>query len=191
MTGLDAFPSLPHVAGRVTLRRLTESDRPAFQAYRGDPEVGRFQGWRPLSDEDATAFLLAMSAAPLFRPGHWCQLGVSETARPELIGDLGLHLAEDGRWVELGFTLQRSSQGRGLATAAVQAAIDLVFTHTEAGLVRCVTDARNEPCVRLLERIGMKRADTTAAIFRGAPCEEHHYVLNRNDEARRRGLSSG
>lgn len=182
---------LPRSAGGITLRRLTVADRPAFQAYRSDPEVGRFQGWRPLSDADATAFLLEMGAAAVFRPGHWCQLGVSETARPELIGDLGLHLAEDGRWVELGFTLQRSSLGRGLATAAVQAAIDLVFTHTEAGLVRCVTDARNEPCVRLLERIGMKRADTTAAIFRGEPCEEHHYVLNRNDEARRRGLSSG
>lgn len=184
-----ALQLLPHTVGGVTLRRLAVEDLPAFQAYRNDPEVGRFQGWQPWSDAAAANFLLEMSTAPLFRPGDWFQVGVSEKGRPELIGDLGLCLSRDGRQVELGFTLQRAAQGRGLATVAVRAAIGLCFDHTYAERVACITDARNEACVRLLERIGMERTGTAAAIFRGEPCEEHHYALTR-DEALRSGLSS-
>jgi RimJ/RimL family protein N-acetyltransferase len=54
-----------------------------------------------------------------------------------------------------GFTLSRKSQGRGLATEAVRGAIYLIFERTPALRVHAVTDARNLPCIRLLERIGM------------------------------------
>lgn len=180
---------LPYTVGGITLRRLAERDLSAFQAYRHDPEVGRFQGWQPWSDADASHFLREMNRVPLFRPGVWCQVGVSEQGRPDLIGDLGLRLAEDEQQVELGVTFQRASQGRGRATAAVVGAIGLVFAATKAERVVCVTDARNEACVRLLERVGMERTGTASAIFRGEPCEEHHYVLTRS-AALRVGLST-
>lgn len=143
-----------------------------------------------MGDVEATAFLREMGEAPVFCPGRWCQIGLSESGRPELIGDLGLRLSEDGRRVELGFSLRRASQGHGRATAAMRAAIGLVFDLTDAGCIECVTDARNEACVRLLERIGMTRTGTASVIFRGEPCEEHRYVMTRS-EARRLGLSSG
>jgi hypothetical protein len=36
---------LPIATARTTLRRLSTDDVAAFQAYRTDPEVGRWQGW--------------------------------------------------------------------------------------------------------------------------------------------------
>ena len=96
------------------LRRLAARDLHAFQAYRSDPEVGRLQGWVAQPDAEALAFLNEMSTAPLLAPGLWTQLGIADTATGELLGDIGLHLSADAREVEIGFSLARSAQGRGL-----------------------------------------------------------------------------
>lgn len=170
---------LPCSAGPVTLRRLAVADLAAFQAYRQDPELGRYQGWSPMSDVEATAFLSEMSSAPLFLPGFWSQVGISEISDPSLIGDIGLFLAEDSRHVEVGFTLQRQSQGRGIASAAVREAIRLAFEQTGADRVLGITDARNAACVRLLERLGMRRTETKDAVFRGESCVEYIYAIER------------
>ena len=47
------------------LRRLHPDDLAAFQAYRTDPAVGRWQGWTAQSDAQALAFLTEMAAIPL------------------------------------------------------------------------------------------------------------------------------
>ena len=112
------------------LRRLHPRDLAAFQAYRSIPEVGRYQGWSPMSDADALAFLDEMHRAPLFTPGQWIQLGIAEPEADALVGDIGLHLSEDGASGEVGFTLQPSAQGRGLAGRAVREAIHLLFAAT-------------------------------------------------------------
>lgn len=161
------------------LRRLDPADLAAFQAYRGDPEVGRWQGWTPWPDARALAFLTEMATVPLFRPGHWTQLGITDPATGALLGDIGIHLSEDGREAEFGFSLAREAQGRGLATAAVREAIARVFADTAVQCIHAQTDARNSACIRLLERLGaplLARIDTE---FRGAPCTELRYELAR------------
>ena len=42
---------------------------------------------------------------------------------------------------------------------------------------KAITDARNQPSIRLLERLGFLRTGTEAASFKGAPCREHTYEL--------------
>lgn len=174
---------LPRDLGAVTLRRLAVGDLAAFQAYRRDPKLGRYQGWLPTSDPEALDFLAAMSLAPLFRPGAWSQIAIAEPAGLTLIGDLGLHLAADSRHVEIGFTLRRSSHGLGLASTAVRGAIQLAFEHTVAQRILGITDARNSPSVRLLERVGLRRIETRSAVFRGEPCTELVFALERGDDA--------
>lgn len=170
---------LPRTADGVLLRRLAISDLPSFQAYRRDDELGRYQGWSATTDGDAASFLAEMSSADMFRPGMWFQFAIADAGTQALIGDIGLFLASDGRHAEIGFTLRRESQGDGLATAAVREAITLLFENTQAEQVLAVTDARNAPSIRLLERIGMRRTETREAIFKGEQCLEHVYVLSR------------
>ena len=172
---------LPRLSGRVTLRRLCAGDLAAFQEYRHDAELGRYQGWSPMTDAEARAFLTQMSDAPLFAPGAWSQLGISASTEPRLIGDIGLFLAADSRHVEIGFTLSRRYQGQGLATVAVRAAIALALELTAADRVLGITDARNHASIRLLERAGLRRMETKATVFRGEPCVEHVYQLSRGD----------
>lgn len=163
----------------MRLRRLRVADLPAFQAYRGDEEVGRWQGWQPMSANEAQAFLREMATLPFAPPGDWFQLAIARRDDDALIGDMGLHLHADGRTLELGFTLARAAQGQGLAAEAVKLALARVFAHTPARRVLAITDTRNAASVRLLRRLGFRPLATLPALFRGEPCLEHHFVLHR------------
>src|SRR6476660_4658923 len=114
---------LPRIANGVVLRRLAISDLAAFQAYRHDPVLGLYQGWSAASDAEATSFLAEMNSSELLQLGTWSQIGIADFNNLALIGDIGLFLASDGRHAEIGFTLRRESQGRGVATTAVREAI--------------------------------------------------------------------
>ncbi len=170
---------LPRQREGVILRRLAITDLADFQAYRHDAELGRYQGWSAMPDEEAVAFLAEMSAIPLLQPGAWTQIGIARAGDDRLIGDIGLFLAPDGGHAEIGYTLSRAAQGRGLATLAVREAIALVFEQTAADHVIAITDDRNVPSIRLLERAGLHRIATDEAVFRGEPCVEHTYALAR------------
>ena len=161
----------------MTLRRLSPGDLAAFQAYRHDPEVGRWQGWQPQSDAQALAFLQAMSQGALFAPGTWTQLGIADGLTGQLIGDVGIYISDDAQEAEFGFSLARAAQGRGLASAAVREAMRWVFEQTPVQRIHAQTDSRNFACVRLLERLGATRLATIATEFRGEPCVEFRYEL--------------
>ena len=170
---------LPRPGKAIAVRRLRENDLAAFQAYRRDEETGRYQGWTPQTDAQAKAFLAQMARAALFVPGEWIQLGIAAPGTDELVGDIGICVAADGKEAEIGFTLRPRSRGAGLGTEAVREAIGLVFELTKVARVVAVTDARNASSIRLLERAGLGRVDTVQSTFRGEPCVEHVYALAR------------
>jgi RimJ/RimL family protein N-acetyltransferase len=176
------FLDAPPLAGsRVTLRRLAASDLPAFQAYRGDPDVGKYQGWLPMTDAEAGVFLDHMATALPFAPGAWFQFGIADRDSNVLVGDIGVCVAADGGHAEIGFTLRASAQGRGLGSEAVRAVVEFLLDRVKLPRVVAVTDARNLASVRLLERIGMHRVGTSSTSFRGEPCIEHRFVISRHD----------
>ena len=172
---------LPRPFDGGCLRRLRRSDLGAFQAYRSIPELCRYQGWSPMSETEALAFLAEMEATALFQPGQWVQLGIADPRTDVLLGDIGLRLSEDSQTGEVGFTLAPSAQGRGVASAAVRAGLQLLFTATPVSLVLGITDARNTRSIRLLERLGFECQEVRRAVFRGEECTEKVFLLPRYD----------
>lgn len=178
---MDSAELLPLAGPGFVLRRLTTGDLTDFQAYRHDEQLGRYQGWLPTPDETARAFLAEMSVAPFPNLGHWFQFGIAEPDQQRLIGDVGVFLDRDGTFAEIGFTLARSAQGHGVATAAIRAVIALIFECSAAQRVIGVTDARNLSSMRLMQRVGMRKTTTNEAVFRGEACLEHTYTVTRAD----------
>jgi [ribosomal protein S5]-alanine N-acetyltransferase len=176
---MRSIDSLPRAANGVVLRRLATADLGAFQAYRHDVLLGRYQGWSAMSDADAALFIAEMNTAELFQEGVWSQIGIADADDMMLIGDIGLLLTNGGRDVEIGFTLRRASQDRGLATDAVREVIAFAFEHTQAERVLGITDTRNLSSIRLLERVGMRKTAASSAVFRGEPCIELTYAIAR------------
>ena len=174
---------LPRPAERTVLRRLSASDLVDFQAYRQDPEVVRYQGWQAVPDSEAEAFLAAVNTAALLQPGEWSQIGIADRQNNRLIGDIGICLTAEGDEAEVGFSLHRQAQGKGLAREAVREAIRLVFEQTGANRVVCITDARNLPSIRLLERLGLRKTEELQSLFQGEPCTEYVFAITCDEAA--------
>ena len=170
----------PVVTDRTVLRRLTSADLADFQLYRQDEEVGRYQGWLPQTDADATALLEKYGETEFFQPGIWFQIGIADRETDALIGDIGICLSARESEAEIGFTLRRQSQGLGLGSEAIGAVIVFLFEETDIRRIVGVADARNVAAIKLLEKLGMQRLQTNKALFRGSPCEEHLFALHRS-----------
>jgi RimJ/RimL family protein N-acetyltransferase len=132
-----------------------------------------------MTDAEARAFIAEVAAAGLFVPGQWAQVAIAEADTGQLVGDIGIFVAESAASAEVGFTLAPTAMGRGYATAAVREVIHLLFEHTPVERIIGITDARNTPSVRVLERVGMTRVESRETVFRGEPCIEWVYATKR------------
>ena len=173
----------PHLTERLRLRNFQASDLAAFQSYRHDPKVQRYQGWKPQSDELAARFLAEMAAESFFPPGKWMQIGVALRDNDNLIGDVGIHAAPNGLSADLGFSFATQYQRQGYASEAVRAVIAILFECTAVTHIGASADAENNHSWRLLERVGMERLITQGGSFRDLPCIEHFYQIQRTGVA--------
>lgn len=144
----------------VDLRPLHARDLGAFQAYRSDPDIARFQDWEAMSDDQARGFLTAMSHVTAPRTGDWVQIGISRSGVPGLLGDLGVFLSACGQSAEIGITLSAGAQGQGFATRAYRLACSWVFETSDAHVIEGIADARNLKSLRMFDRLGMERTRT-------------------------------
>ena len=143
------------ILDNTVLRRLSSDDLNAFQAYRRDPKVARYQSWEDMDDERASRFLNCVATCdPLLQPDQWTQIAVADAETDALLGDMGLHLSKNSSQAEIGITLARSAQGQGHATRAVTLATELLFSETPITRIRAWADIRNTPSRDLMIRCG-------------------------------------
>lgn len=141
---------------RLRLDALRPADAPALFAYRGDPQVSRYQSWKPAHVAAVERFIAAQQSVQPDTVGTWWQRAIRLRADGSLIGDLGLHFT-DAWTVELGITLAPAMQRRGYAREALEVVLDFVFGGLHKHRVFASVDPRNLACVRLLEGVGLRR----------------------------------
>ena len=144
------------VTKRLRLDALRTEDARALFAYRSDPAVSRWQGWKPASEADAARFIAGQEGVAPDTPGAWWQRAIRLRASGELVGDLGLHFLADAT-VELGITLAPARQRQGYAREALEVMLDFVFGGLRKQHVVARVMPRNFMCMRLLEGLGLKR----------------------------------
>lgn len=145
------------VTARLRLDGLRPEDAAGLFAYRADPEVARYQGWKPASVAEAARFIEGQQGIAPDTPGTWWQRAIRLRDSDELIGDLGLHFLDDAT-VELGISLAPARQRHGYAREAIEVMLDFVFGGLHKQRLVALVDPRNVPCIRLLEGLGMRRA---------------------------------
>ena len=148
---------LPVRTDRLILRAHTMADLDAWQEMYSDPRFVRYLYDSPLDREGAADSLRKRLTTDLPETdGQWLNLGIELDGR--LIGDAGVGIhSRQHRQCEIGYVLAPAVQGRGFATEAARAMVDLAFTHLDAHRVFGRLDGRNEASARLLERLGMRR----------------------------------
>ncbi|HSN18855.1 MAG TPA: GNAT family protein [Gammaproteobacteria bacterium] len=146
------------IAGlRVSVRDFSEKDLAEFARYRALPEVARYQSWERFGLEDARRLYAAQQTVTFGTPGSWHQVAITDKRDDSLLGDCALHFLEDGRQMEIGFTLAPAHQGRGLAREAVGLLLGHVFGPMQRHRVIAVTDAENLPAQKLLTALGFRK----------------------------------
>ena len=150
---------------RLRLRPFREDDLDDYARICADAEVMRHLGeGRPLSRADAWRQLA-------FFLGHWQLRGYGQWAAElkgtgACVGRIGLHNPEGWPGLEVGWLLDRSCWGRGLATEGGRAALDHAFTRLGADHVISVIRPDNARSVRVAQRVGerLERRDTVNGI---------------------------
>ncbi len=152
-------PEYPIATERLLLRPLGPDDLDDVYAYHSRPDVARYLYWEPRT-RDEVALVLADKAkeTELHAEGDRLGLGVYWPEVGRVVGDVVLFWRDrDFRQGEVGFVFNPEFHGRGLATEAAAAMLDLGFAGLRLHRVFGRCDARNTPSARLMERLGMRR----------------------------------
>jgi RimJ/RimL family protein N-acetyltransferase len=141
---------------RLLLRRWREEDLDAYTRICADPEVMRYMGGprpRQRCKEQIAWFVQ-----------HWGERGfgqwaVEERATGAFIGRIGLLYHDD--WpegehkTEVGWLLERSFWGRGLATEGAQVSVRHGFEKLELGRIISIIHPENTASRRVAEKAGL------------------------------------
>jgi RimJ/RimL family protein N-acetyltransferase len=154
------FFDLPIRTARLLLRPWRphdESDRAVFRAHRSDPDVVRYL-YTPVMSAEEADHRLARWDATITAPSRWMNLAVVLQETGDVVGDVGVAwMGDHHREAEIGYTFAPRHHGRGYATEAATAMVELAFVQLGAHRVCGRLDARNVRSARLLERLGMRR----------------------------------
>jgi RimJ/RimL family protein N-acetyltransferase len=142
---------------RLLLRRFRAADAATLADYRSDPDVARYQSWDApfplLRAETAVANFMASDPDK----AGWFQYAIERLEDKVLIGDVAVHLHDNLKQAELGFTLAKAYQKKGFAAEAVGAVLDRLFRVQGLHKVTGECDARNKDSAGLMERLGFTR----------------------------------
>ncbi|MDE2156606.1 MAG: GNAT family N-acetyltransferase [Xanthomonadaceae bacterium] len=143
---------------RLRLDALRPQDAQALFDYRANPQVARYQGWRPASIAEAGDFIACQADASLARPDSWFQRAIRLREDGRLIGDAGIHMPGDADGsVEVGISIAPVCQGRGYAGEALRALFDLLFVTLGRHRIHASVDPRNVASMALLRSLGMRQ----------------------------------
>lgn len=99
------------------------------------------------------------------------------------IGTIAHWLVLPNRWMEIGYHLMPAERGKGYGTEAVQIITDYLFLSKPVERVQAITDTRNKPSQRVLEKAGFKREGTVrkSGYARGAWTNAYLYSILREE----------
>jgi RimJ/RimL family protein N-acetyltransferase len=141
----------------LSIRRLFDADIPTLATYRNLPEVTCMQLWDSFNEDKARALIEGMAKLEPFTAGDSFQFGVELVATGQLIGDLYFKMDEAGKQAELGYSFDPQFQKQGLATEATRALLDHAFRVIGLHRIYGITDPRNTPSIKLMQRLGMRQ----------------------------------
>jgi len=141
---------------RLVIRAMRPSDGEALWVRRNDPEVSRYQDWStPFPREHADE--LARDCAVMEGPqiDNWWMAVIELVGSGETVGDLAVHVENDGHTAEIGYTLASNHWQKGYAVEATEALVEYLFDTLGVDRVFGMLHPDNRPSAVVLERVGM------------------------------------
>lgn len=150
----------PLKTDRLILRDFRLEDVEEAFRFFGDPEVTRYLPWPTRDRAESFAELARFAAQTRFAYGEWTRFAIEVAADSRLVGGVVVRIDnETDRQAEIGWWLSRDAQGHGYALEAVRAVMGWAVGRGAHRLF-ARADVRNEPSIRLMAKLGMRREGT-------------------------------
>ena len=150
-------PPLPVRTERLVLRHPVPGDAEPLFSYYSDPDVALYLLTPALDRREAEAEIRRRVTRHAGE-GRGPILTLVVELDGRMVGDLILMLQGPSySQAEVGWVLDPRAAGRGIATEAARALVDLAFDHYGVHRVTAQLDARNHRSAALCERLGMRR----------------------------------
>lgn len=155
---LPAVLALPLRTARLVLRQFAAEDRDPLYAFHSDPNAVRYVPYPPRTrDQVAEVLQRKIANTTLRQGGDLLELAVALAEDQTVIGDVLLALRSvEHQTLEIGYIFAPATGGRGYATEAVRAMVDLAFGPIGARRIVARVDTRNRSSSALLERLGFR-----------------------------------
>src|SRR5258707_2081963 len=165
---------------RLILRRPVAEDFPAYAHMWADPDVNRFLGGVPLSEEEAwLKFMRAFGHWALMGYGFWAVCERNSGARIGATGLLNVKRAIapslEGT-PEIGWSFAKPAQGKGYATEAVRAALAWGDRRFGKPRICCIIAPDNAASLNVAAKTGFReaarttyKAEPTILLYRDPP----------------------
>ncbi len=152
-------PDYPIETERLLLRPLSLADVDDLHAYQSREDVCRYIPYSPLT----RAAVIERIQRPQMRStiddeGQAINLGIELRAGGRVVGDVTLfYRSREHRSGEIGYVVNPEYQGRGYATEAGRALLELAFAGLGLHRVIARIDARNDASAGVLRRLGLRQ----------------------------------
>lgn len=151
---------------RLLLRQVELDDAEAIFSYRSDSVTNKYQGWKPETIKDVHDFINYKVVSEINIAGTWCQLVIIKKEEMKIVGDVGIHFIDpNNEVVELGCTLSKSEQSKGLMTEALTEVIKYLFIHLKKLRIIACIDPGNISSINLFKRLGFKKEEYFQGSF--------------------------
>ncbi len=140
---------------RLLVRAVRTEDADALYERRNDTQVAALQAWEtPYPRERAAALVTEIAAMPGPVDGQWWMATLELAATGEIIGDLVMHLTNESRTGEVGYSLASRHWGQGYATEALAALVEWAFDALPVTRLAGMLHPDNRASAMVLERTG-------------------------------------
>lgn len=163
---------------------MRPEDGAALWERRNDPEVARYQAWVPPFPRER-ADQIAIDCGALGGPvnDEWWMAAIELADSGEVVGDLVVHLENDGHTAEIGYTLASAHWQKGYAVEAAAALVEYLFVTLEVDRIWGMLHPDNRASAMVLERLGMLFEGHTRMSFwlEGEGSDDWIYGMLRED----------
>ncbi|MGO4234590.1 GNAT family N-acetyltransferase [Pseudarthrobacter sp. YAF2] len=148
--------SLPIRTERLVLRRFEGSDLDAFHAYHRLPETARFLPGLAKSYTKSMESVGKYANFVYEKEGDWICLAIEGKEEAGLLGEVVLKWLPGRGQAEVGWSMAPQARGKGYATEAAAAVLDLGFGELGLHRIEARLDELNTASAGICQRLGMR-----------------------------------
>lgn len=159
---INTFPILH--TGRLLLRKIDVDDVPSLVKYANNKKISDFVLNIPYPYQEPDGVFRISYVWQGFKSKARYVFAIILKEREELVGEIGIHLDNNGKVAQLGYWVGEPFWGQGIATEAVAVILKFGFERLQLDTVYATCHASNGASGRVLEKNDMLKIKTESNI---------------------------